>query len=109
MTVSYCNVQVQMPLIPWNDGTLKYLHVDVHGLESYLASLQQFILVKLQRRLSWLQCGSRVPFGTMLEPRVLVVVDSSYALIGQILKLQQHFKILLEEQLAHVEAFNLLG
>ncbi len=98
-----------MPLIPWEDGTLKYLHVDVHGIEAYLSSLQHFILSKLQRRLSWLQCGSRVPFGTLLESRVLVVVDSSYAVMGQILKLQQHFKTLLEEQLAHVQEFNLLG
>lgn len=98
-----------MPLIPWEDGTLKYLHVDVHGLERYISSLQSFIVNKLQRRMSWLQSGSRVPFGTLLEARVLLVVDSSYTIMGQILKLQQHFKTLLEEQLAHVREFNLLG
>ena len=97
-----------MPLIPWQDGSVKYLHVDVHGLEHYLSTLRQFIIDKLQRRLSWLQCGSRVPFGVWAEPRVLLVVDSSHSVMGQILKLQQHFRLLLEEQLAYVKEFNLM-
>lgn len=98
-----------MPLIPWEDGSMKYLHVDVHGLEHYLSCLRQFIIDKLQRRLSWLQSGSRVPFGVWAESRVLVVVDSSFAVMGQILKLQQHFRLLLAEQLAYVKEFNLIG
>lgn len=98
-----------MPLIPWEDGSLKYLHVDVHGIESYLAGLQKYILEKLQTRLSWLQSGSRVPFGVLVEPRVLLVVDSSCSVLGQILKLQQHFRLLLEEQVAYVQEFNLIG
>lgn len=98
-----------MPLIPWEDGSLKYLHVDVHGLEAYLSRLQHFILNKLQTRLSWLQSGSRVPFGALLEPAVLLVVDSSHTVLGQILKLQQHFRLLLGEQLAHVQEFNMIG
>lgn len=98
-----------MPLIPWEDGSLKYLHVDVHGLEAYLSALQHFILSVLQRRLSWLQSGSKVPFGVLTESKVLLVVDSSYAVMGQILKLQQHFRMLLEEQLPYIKEFNLMG
>lgn len=106
--MKYIPLQV-MPLIPWEDGSLKYLHVDVHGLEQYVTKLRHFILSKLQTRLSWLQSGSRMPFGVLVEPRVLLVVDSSYAVMGQILKLQQHFRMLLEEQLAYVQEFNLIG
>ncbi len=98
-----------MPLLSWDDGSLRYLHVDVHGIESYLSGLENFIVNKLQARLSWLQSESRVPFGVVTETRVLVVVDSSYAVMGQILVLQKHLRMLLEEQLAHVQEFNLIG
>lgn len=98
-----------MPLIPWDDGSLKYLHVDVHRLESYISILEDFTVQKLLERLSWLQSSSRVPFGVLLEPRVVILVDSSYAVMGQMLGLQQHLRMLLEEQLAHVKEFNLVG
>ena len=98
-----------MPLIPWDDGSLKYLHVDVHGIESYLSILEGFIVDKLQARLSWLQSGSRVPLGMLVETKVLLVIDSSSTVMGQVLVLQQHLKMLLEEQLAYVQEFNLTG
>ena len=98
-----------MPLVPWEDGSVKYLHVDVHGLEHYLTTLRQYIVDILQRRLSWLQSGSRVPFGVLSESKVLVVVDSSHVVMGQVLTLQQHFRLLLEEQLAYIKEFNFIG
>lgn len=105
----FCPTAQVMPLITWSDGSHKYLHVDVHGLERYISRLRHYIISKLQRRLSWLQSGSRVPFGLWTESRVLVVVDSSHDIMREILRLQQHFKLLLEEQLAYVKEFNLVG
>ena len=104
-----CELPQVMPLIPWDDGTHKYLHVDVHGIDSYISTLKDFMVHKLLERLSWLQSGSRVPFGVFLESKVVLVVDSSYSVSGQILGLQQHLRMLLEEQLANVKEFNLVG
>ena len=40
--------------------------------------------------------------------RVLVALDCSYLVLAQILVLQQHLRTLLEEQISHITAFNLL-
>ena len=97
-----------MPLFPWHDGTHKYLHVDVHGLEGYIRQLENFIEGTLRPRLQWLLSGSRMPFGILTEHRVLMVLDSSLEILAQILVLQQHMKTLLEEQLSLTEEFNLM-
>ena len=97
-----------MPLFPWHDGTHKYLHVDVHGLENYIRLLETFIADILTPRMSWLLSGSRMPFGVLTEDRVVVVLDNSFQVLAQVLVLQQHLKTLLEEQLSLVKEFNLV-
>ena len=97
-----------MPLFPWHDGTHKYLHVDVYGLEHYTRQLQDFITNLLEPRLGWLLSGSRMPFGVLTEQRVLLVMDCSFPVLAQILVLQQHIKTLIQEQLSLVKEFNLI-
>jgi len=98
-----------MPLFEWSDGSRKYLHVDVPQMERYQGQLEGFIADTLQVRLNWLLSGSRVPFGVITEQRVLVALDCSYLVLAQILVLQQHLRTLLEEQISHITAFNLLS
>ena len=97
-----------MPLFPWYDGTHKYLHIDVHGLEGYVRQLESFIEGSLQPRLQWLLSGSKMPFGILTERKVLLILDSSFEVLAQILVLQPHMKTLLEEQLSLSEEFNLM-
>ena len=97
-----------MPLFPWHDGTLKYLHVDVHGLENYVSLLEAFIADTLTPRMNWLLSGSRMPFSVLTERRVVVAWDNSFQVLAQVLVLQQHLKTLLEEQLSLVKEFNLM-
>ena len=97
-----------MPIFTWHDGSIKYLHVNVESFTQYTLQLTQYITDTLQPRLQWLLSGSRVPFGTLNEDRVVVVLDDSYPILARILALQQHLKLLLEEQLAHVHEFNLV-
>ena len=97
-----------MPLFPWHDGTHKYLHVDVHGLEGYFGQLESFIKGTLQPHLRWLLSGSRMLFGILTERKVLLVLDSSFEVLAQILVLQQHMKTSLEEQLSLSKEFNLM-
>ena len=97
-----------MPLFPWHDGTHNYLHVDVHGLEDYFGQLESFIKGTLQPHLRWLLSRSRIPFEILTERKVLLILDSSFEVLAQILVLQQHMKTLLEEQLSLSEEFNLM-
>ena len=97
-----------MPLIPWSDGSHKYLHVDVHRLSSYVSTMEDFIAQKLLARLDWLHGGSRKPFGILVESKVVVVVDSSYSVLEHVLGVQEHLRMLMREQLAHAKGFNLL-
>ena len=55
--------------ITWHDGSIKYLHVDVHQLEEYQAKVEGYI-VRLRERLNWLVSGSRAPFGVIPETRL---------------------------------------
>ena len=55
--------------ITWHDGSMKYLHVDVHQLEEYQAKVEGYI-VRLRERLNWLVSGSRAPFGVITEKRL---------------------------------------
>ena len=81
-----------MPQFTWHDGTLKYLHVDVHLLENYQVAIVHMFsclsfsyiytcelclnkvqvgahISQLRQRLNWLTSGSRVPFGVITEKR----------------------------------------
>ena len=87
---------------------MKYIHVDVHRIEQYLSSLDAFLVDTMLERLGWQLSGSRVPFGVLMERRVLLVLDCSCAVMGEVLGLQQHLRMLLKEQLAHTQDFNLV-
>lgn len=74
-----------MPQITWHDGSQKYLHVDVHQIESYQVAMHVIIIAYsdsitwqveieahiavLQQRLNWLTSRSRAPFGVISEKR----------------------------------------
>lgn len=85
-----------------------YLHIDVKNFHHYLHTLTAHIEHTLTPRLQWLLSGSNVPFGVLTESRVVMVIDSSHPVLAGILRLQDHLKALLTEQLAHTTAFNML-
>ena len=97
-----------MPVFTWHDGSTVYLHVDVEGFHHYLHTLTQHITHTLTPRLQWLLSGSNVPFGVLTQQRVVMVVESTHSILSHILTLQQHLRMLLEEQLAHAEGFNIV-
>lgn len=98
-----------MPILTWHDGSIKYLYVNVEYFTQYIVQLTQYITDTLQPRLQWLLSGSRVPFGTLIEDRIVVILDNSHPVLAEILALQQHLRSLLEDQLPHVQEFNILG
>ena len=95
-----------MPLLPWKDGSMKYIHVDMHKIEQYVSILDAFIVNNMLERLGWQISGSRVPFGMLVEGRILVLLDCSCAIMKEMLGLQQHLRMLIKEQLAYTHDFN---
>ncbi len=97
-----------MPIFTWDDGSIVYLHIDVHGFHEYLHTLTAHLTRTLTPRLQWLLSGSSVPFGVLTEPRVVLVLDSSHCVLAEVLTLQAHLRLLLEEQLSRVKEFNMI-
>lgn len=107
--VLFINYPLQvMPIFTWKDGSTMYLHVDVHGFHEYLTDLQNYLRDVLTPRLQWLYSGSRVPFGVMSEESVVVMLDSSHSALAEVLTLQGHLRLLLEEQIANATNFNMV-
>lgn len=96
-----------MPKFIWNDGSQKYLHVDVRRMEEYMADLKVYSQL-LQQRLAWLQSGSKIPFGSVHEERVVIIVDCSLRVSLYLLDLQQRLKIFLHEQISQTKLFNII-
>jgi hypothetical protein len=97
-----------MPVFTWSDGTCKYLHIDVHRLNEYMTDLKTYIKF-IQSRIAWLTTGSRVIFGNISEKRIILLLDTSVIASLHLTELQHHMKILLQEQICHLNSFNLIS
>ncbi|XP_029140920.1 von Willebrand factor A domain-containing protein 3A [Protobothrops mucrosquamatus] len=92
----------------WHDGTVKNIHVDPPILYDYQKQLGQ--TVKLyERRIDWLSLSSRGIWGTVCEKRVVILVDISKTNSPYIFHLQHSLRLLLEEQMASKDLFNILA
>ncbi|XP_077979926.1 von Willebrand factor A domain-containing protein 3A-like isoform X2 [Glandiceps talaboti] len=97
-----------MAQFQWHDGTLKNVHVDPTQLYDYQKKLAT--AVKLyEKRVDWLSRSSRRIFGTIVEKRVIILVDLSCANTNYLVHIQHSLRMLLEQQLANKEYFNIIG
>ena len=95
-----------MPQFKWHDGSLKYLHVDVHLIEGYQVSNMHILLIPnvllpvlqvrveeyvtmVQQRLNWLTSGSRAPFGVISEKKYYTFHVTSKMMILWLFLVQQ--------------------
>nr|XP_006818317.1 PREDICTED: von Willebrand factor A domain-containing protein 3B-like [Saccoglossus kowalevskii] len=91
----------------WKDGTVKHVHVtaDVHrNYERRMA----VALDALQKRIDWLQQGSRELFGTIIEDQVYILIDVSNSMEPHLDLVKEKLIRLMEEQLRHKMKFNLI-
>ncbi|XP_071510905.1 von Willebrand factor A domain-containing protein 3B-like [Diadema antillarum] len=91
----------------WKDGSIKHVHVtaDVHRVyERKMAAA----LDDLQRRLDWLQQGSRELFGTIVEDQVYILIDISNSMENHLGLVKEKMYKLMQEQLRHKAKFNLV-
>ncbi|XP_051878461.1 von Willebrand factor A domain-containing protein 3A [Pristis pectinata] len=107
-TVSSTLHQKAMMQLEWYDGTVKNLHVDPPQLFEYQKRLSR-AMTRFEHRTEWLSSRSRRMWGNLCEKRVIVVLDTSLHNVRHIIHLQHSVRLLLEQQLANKETFNLLA
>ncbi|XP_023569112.1 von Willebrand factor A domain-containing protein 3A [Octodon degus] len=107
-TVSSTIHEKAMVQFEWHDGTVKNVHVDPPFLYEYQKRLSRALRV-YERRLQWLSLGSRRIWGTVCEKRVAVLLDVSVTNSMYIIHIQHSLRLLLEEQLANKDCFNLVA
>ncbi|XP_070580843.1 von Willebrand factor A domain-containing protein 3A-like isoform X2 [Ptychodera flava] len=97
-----------MAQFQWHDGSLKNVHVDPTQLYDYQKKLAT--VVKLyEKRVDWLSRSSRRIFGTIVEKKVIILVDLSCANTNYLVHIQHSLRMLLEQQMANKDYFNVIG
>ncbi|XP_035252808.1 von Willebrand factor A domain-containing protein 3A isoform X2 [Anguilla anguilla] len=107
-TVSSTVHQKAMVQFEWHDGTVKNVHVDPPLLYAYQKQLVSAVKV-LEKRVAWLNTGSRQIWGTVCELRVLVLVDVSQWNSQYLRYIQLSLRLLLQEQMANKHSFNIIA
>lgn len=96
-----------MAQFKWHDGSVKNVHVDPTLLFDYQRHLESAVLL-YKRRVDWLSVGCRRIFGTVVEKRVIVLLDMSICMSPAVPKLQDHLRLLLEQQMANKTSYNFI-
>ncbi|XP_073503698.1 von Willebrand factor A domain-containing protein 3A isoform X2 [Phyllobates terribilis] len=106
-TVSSTLLERAMMQFEWHDGTVKNIHVDPPVLYDYQKQLAKMART-YEKRIDWLTKGSRRQWGTVCEKRVVLLVDLSLENALHIIHIQHSLRLLLEEQMANKDLFNII-
>ncbi|XP_054570387.1 von Willebrand factor A domain-containing protein 3A [Eptesicus fuscus] len=107
-TVSSTVHEKAMVQLQWHDGTVRNVHVDLPFLFEYQKQLSRAMRM-YERRVEWLSLASRRIWGTVCEKRLVILLDLSAASSMYIIHIQHSLRLLLEEQLANKDAFNVIA
>ncbi|XP_069761730.1 von Willebrand factor A domain-containing protein 3A isoform X2 [Narcine bancroftii] len=107
-TVTSTLHQRAMMQMEWHDRTVRNLHVDPPQLYKYQRCLARAVR-RFEHRIQWLSTRGRRIWGTLCEKRVMVVLDLSLDNSRNLVRLQHALRMLLEQQLADKESFNVLA
>ncbi|XP_048575749.1 von Willebrand factor A domain-containing protein 3A isoform X2 [Nematostella vectensis] len=99
--------EMSMAQFEWHDGTVKNVHVDPTLLFDYQRHLESAVRL-YRRRMEWLSVGCRKIFGTVVERRVVILVDMSICTSPAVLRLHEHIRLLLEQQMANKTSYNFI-
>ncbi|XP_054549899.1 von Willebrand factor A domain-containing protein 3A [Talpa occidentalis] len=101
----YCSV---WPSIEIN-GVVKHVQWTPREMEAYIACLEK-VMRRYVQRLQWLLSGSRRLFGTVLESKVCIVLDTSGSMGPHLQQVKTELILLIWEQLRkQCSSFNLLS
>ncbi|XP_045139765.1 von Willebrand factor A domain-containing protein 3B [Echinops telfairi] len=98
----YCSRFVHAP---WKDGSLVHVHVTKEKCQWYNERIHTF-LAQIERRIKWLQEGSRMLFGKVLHDCVCVLIDTSHSMKGKLDLVKDKIIQLIQEQLKYKSKFN---
>ncbi|XP_028395207.1 von Willebrand factor A domain-containing protein 3A-like [Dendronephthya gigantea] len=96
-----------MAQFPWHDGSIKNVHVDPTLLFVYQEQLDSTVQHYL-RRIDWLSTGCQQIFGTLVEQRVIIIVDISVSTRPCFNVLKKDLKVLFEQQMANKKHYNVI-
>ncbi|XP_077152982.1 von Willebrand factor A domain-containing protein 3B isoform X2 [Ranitomeya variabilis] len=102
INAKYCDRFVH---VIWKDGSVVHVHISKEKCQWYEEKLKT-ALDKMNRRVQWLQNGSRELFGTILEDQVYILIDTSHSMKDKLFLLKEKILQLLQEQLKHKRMFN---
>ncbi|XP_063727646.1 von Willebrand factor A domain-containing protein 3A-like isoform X2 [Symsagittifera roscoffensis] len=101
------NYESQMVQFEWHDKSVKNVHVDPTMLYDYQQRLGS-VVVLFEKRIDWLSTASRRIFGTIVENKVIFLIDVSELNRNYIIHIQHAFRQLLQEQMSNKVAFNII-
>ncbi|XP_070424557.1 von Willebrand factor A domain-containing protein 3A isoform X4 [Equus przewalskii] len=104
-SAKYCSV---FPSVEIN-GTVRHIQWTPRELEAYITHLEK-VMRRYVQRLQWLLSGSRRLFGTILESKVCILLDTSGSMGPYLQQVKTELILLIWEQLRkHCDSFNLLS
>ncbi|XP_025772437.1 LOW QUALITY PROTEIN: von Willebrand factor A domain-containing protein 3A [Puma concolor] len=104
-SAKYCNI---LPSIEIN-GVVRHIQWTPREMEAYITCLEK-VMRRYVQRLQWLLSGSRRLFGTILESKVCILVDTSGSMGPYLQQVKTELILLIWEQLRkHCDRFNLLS
>ncbi|XP_070088321.1 von Willebrand factor A domain-containing protein 3A isoform X1 [Equus caballus] len=104
-SAKYCSV---FPSVEIN-GTVRHIQWTPRELEAYITHLEK-VMQRYVQRLQWLLSGSRRLFGTILESKVCILLDTSGSMGPYLQQVKTELILLIWEQLRkHCDSFNLLS
>ncbi|XP_039631509.1 von Willebrand factor A domain-containing protein 3A isoform X1 [Polypterus senegalus] len=105
VAAKYCTI---FPSIEVN-GVVKHLQFQPQELEAYIEQLER-VIRRYAQRMQWLLSGSRRLFGTVLEKKVCILLDTSGSMDIYLPEVKKELTSLIWEQLQkNCTSFNLLS
>ncbi|KAK0045323.1 von Willebrand factor A domain-containing protein 3B-like isoform X1 [Biomphalaria pfeifferi] len=102
----YC--QDLFPVVKWKDGQTMHVIVTPETFRSYEIKVM-VVLNKIQQRIDWLNRGSRLLFGTLVEDQMYILIDVSASIRSSLGFIKQKIFALMQEQLRHKKKFNFIA
>ncbi|XP_067671399.1 von Willebrand factor A domain-containing protein 3A-like [Haliotis asinina] len=105
VSAKYCDIFPSINI----KGTIKHLQLLPHELKDYEEQLEK-VLRRYIKRLQWLLSGSRRVFGSIIEKRCVVLIDTSGSMNPFMDELKKEMAALIWEQLHRLRIkFNLIS
>ncbi|XP_069492360.1 von Willebrand factor A domain-containing protein 3B [Ambystoma mexicanum] len=89
----------------WKDGSVVHVYVSSEKCRWYEEKMK-IALEQIEKRVTWLQHGSRELFGTVVEDQVCIMIDTSQSMKDKLSLVKEKLFQLMQEQLRHKDKFN---